>query len=231
MNPFSFFDKIHCINLDSRQDRWKRIQSVFNEYEIENVERFTGVVYSAEGVSKADAGRIGCALSFYRVLKDAQNLELDKILIFEDDCEFFYSKEDNSKFLKSYLEELPEDWDMFYLGCNLITDYYPRPLAKFSNSLFQVLSAYALHSVAFSKKGINKLLSLFENEDDYKNQIFNKWFNMDCFLAQKFQINANCFMGDRLLTTQSPGFSDIEIYETNYTQDFTDRFNYFRGRL
>ena len=30
-NPFDYFDKIFCINLDSRPDRWKQVQTEFDK--------------------------------------------------------------------------------------------------------------------------------------------------------------------------------------------------------
>lgn len=35
-NPFDYFDKIYCINLDSRTDRWERTQTEFEKVGIEN---------------------------------------------------------------------------------------------------------------------------------------------------------------------------------------------------
>ena len=35
-NPFDYFDKIYCINLDYRTDRWEQVQNEFEKIGIEN---------------------------------------------------------------------------------------------------------------------------------------------------------------------------------------------------
>jgi len=41
-NPFDFFNKIYCINLDRRSDRWEKVSKEFESIEIyDRVERFS----------------------------------------------------------------------------------------------------------------------------------------------------------------------------------------------
>ena len=52
MNPFDFFERIYCINLDSRPDRWKRVQEQLIKLgSHDRVERFPAVIHhsGAEG--------------------------------------------------------------------------------------------------------------------------------------------------------------------------------------
>ena len=43
-NPFDFFDKIYCINLDHRTDRWKNVQTEFEKLGIsDRVKRISAV--------------------------------------------------------------------------------------------------------------------------------------------------------------------------------------------
>ncbi len=49
-NPFDYFDKIFCINLDSRPDRWKQVQKEFDKVGIlDRVERFSALTGKTEG--------------------------------------------------------------------------------------------------------------------------------------------------------------------------------------
>ena len=44
-NPFDYFDKIFCINLDSRPDRWEQVQKEFDKVGIlDRVERFSALI-------------------------------------------------------------------------------------------------------------------------------------------------------------------------------------------
>ena len=48
--PFNFFDKIYCINLEERTDRWEECLSEFKKYGIENVERIKAVKIDEESI-------------------------------------------------------------------------------------------------------------------------------------------------------------------------------------
>ena len=49
-NPFDYFDKIFCINLDSRPDRWESVQKEFDKVGIlDRVERFSALTGKTEG--------------------------------------------------------------------------------------------------------------------------------------------------------------------------------------
>lgn len=225
-NPFDTFGGVYCINLDSRPDRWEKIQSVFNDYEINNVQRFPGVVCKSN-LGDVRSNKLGCALSFYRILRDAQERGFEKILILEDDCKFLYSKEENANYLSEFLTALPEGWDMLYLGVNLISDY-GFPIARFSDVLFRVFAAYTTHSIAFSKKGIEKFLLGFDNEEDYGYKILELYHSIDQFLIKGYLRNHNCFIGNKMLTSQTEGFSDIEMeYVSEYTKILLERFDGF----
>jgi GR25 family glycosyltransferase involved in LPS biosynthesis len=75
---YNFFDKIYCINLKHRPDRYISATKVFNDLNIPNVE-----FYITEKSSKG--GRYGCFESHINVIKKAYNEGYNNILIFEDD--------------------------------------------------------------------------------------------------------------------------------------------------
>ena len=60
-NPFNFFDKIYCINLKERTDRWENCLRNFEKYEITNYERIDAIKINAYLSSKRK-GQIGCSL-------------------------------------------------------------------------------------------------------------------------------------------------------------------------
>lgn len=104
----SYFDKIYCINLDRRFDRWIKVNNEFKRLGI-NVTRFSAI----DGLDinyDGDKSTIACLISHVEVIKDAKNNNFKRVLIFEDDVIF------DKDFLKKL--ELIEntDWKLLYLG-------------------------------------------------------------------------------------------------------------------
>lgn len=115
------FDKVVCINLAERPDKKELMQERFDKYGIE-VEWFTAVQYGfipkiVKPINDSKNGKfnenqpfeIGAALSHYHVIKQALTEGCKKIFVFEDDAKFHV---DFNKKLDSYLDDLPEDWNM-----------------------------------------------------------------------------------------------------------------------
>ena len=69
-NPFNYFDKIFCINLDERTDRWEKCLNKFSLLGIEDkVERLSAVNLSH--LTERDPkirGRAGCVLSHAKII-------------------------------------------------------------------------------------------------------------------------------------------------------------------
>jgi GR25 family glycosyltransferase involved in LPS biosynthesis len=231
-NPFDFFSKKYCINLDCRKDRLKETSKLFEEYRIGNVERFKGIEIASEtfpNENKKQLAQLGCALSFYQILNENRNS--DSVLIFEDDICFNYNPEETEKYLNVFLEELPNNWDIFYLGNNLHIEYRNDPVSRFSDNLFRVNCAYALHAVVFSKQGIDKFLSLFNDREDFINEILSEYKAIDVFVAKEFLERANCYIGSKILAGQRDDFSSIENSRCRYNVDFVNRFEMFTKNL
>ena len=70
----SFFDKIYCINLKHRIDRWENCQSQFKKYglDVERFEAVNGIELTPNGVNGLLAGEVGVIRSNYNVIKDAK---------------------------------------------------------------------------------------------------------------------------------------------------------------
>ena len=181
----SFFDKVYCINLKERKDRWDLCEEKFKEYEITNYVRFDGVKVNGN-LSSKKLGQIGCAASFYNVFKDASKNSYEKILVLEDDFDFTVSKDEIVNNLDKAFKEMPEDWDMFYLGANVMNEIMSNPIEKYSENLFKLNSGYALHSVCFSKEALNKILNFFEGKGDWLENLMRNYEAIDVFFAKDF---------------------------------------------
>ena len=220
MNPFTFFEKIYCINLDERLDRWEKCLDIFEQYEINSYERISGIKLIEEDFPYLDQksrSQLGCALSFYRIIKNAYDNQFSSILIFEDDFYFIHSKEKTKEVLSNSIGNLPEEWDVFYLGANIMYDYCANPVSFFGKYLFKINSAYCMHSIAFSRKGISTFIEKFSDEFIFANNILEFYKAIDVFMAKDFCMNNLCFVCDEMLCSQIPGFSSIENCMTDYS--------------
>jgi hypothetical protein len=223
MNAFSFFEKIYLINLEERKDRLENSLININNYEINNFEKFNGVKINENEytfLSDKEKSQLGYSLSFYRIIRDAYVKNFSSILILEDDFEFIHDKENTNLFLKKSIDDLPSDWDVFYLGANIMYDYTNYPIEKFSDNLLKLNSAYCTHAISFSRRAILKILEIFSNESIFIEQM-NSYKIFDIFLAKYFCINNSCFISREMLCTQTPGFSSIE----NCMSDYSDLKN------
>ena len=226
----SFFDKVYCINLEERKDRWDICEEKFKEYGITNYVRFDGVKVSGN-LSSKKLGQIGCAASFYNVFKDASKNSYEKILVLEDDFDFTISKYEIINNLDKAFKEMPEDWDMFYLGANVMNEIMSNPIEKYSENLFKLNSGYALHSVCFSKEALNKILNFFEGKGDWLENLMTNYEAIDVFFAKDFQVSNKCFVWKDILCLQKPAFSSIENAFFDYTNLMYSRFDYFKSIL
>lgn len=226
----SFFDKVYCINLREREDRWNLCEEKFKEYGITNYLRFDGIKVNGD-LSSKKLGQIGCAASFYNVFKDAYENNYEKILVLEDDFNFTVSKDEIINNLEKAFKEMPDDWDMFYLGANVMNEIMPNPIEKYSENLFKINSGYALHSVCFSKRSLDKILNFFKNERDWVENLMNNYEAVDVFFAKDFQVSNKCFIWKDILSLQQPAFSSIENTFFDYTDLMCNRFNYFKSVL
>jgi len=229
-----FFDKIYCINLKERTDRWEECLNNFEYYQIESYERIDAVKILKDDLEYLDQkskSQLGCALSFYRIIQNAYYNEYKSILIFEDDFYFIHSKNKTQEILKKSIENLPEEWDVFYLGANIIYDYCNNPMVFFKKELFKINSAYCMHSIAFSKKGVNNFINEFPNEDSFIKKILEEYKAIDVFMAKKFCFQNLCFIPNEMLCNQYASFSSIENTYCNYRQELIKRFENSKNNL
>jgi Glycosyltransferase family 25 (LPS biosynthesis protein) len=130
-----------CINLDRRPERWQRVQERFAAHGITGVQRFAAVDGSAVEIPrhwKHTAGAYGCLQSHLAVVEEARRLGMPSVLIFEDDVMF--DGELHARFAAG-IAELPQDWDMLYLGA--LHKDEPIPVTAHVSRLTRSNSTYA----------------------------------------------------------------------------------------
>jgi hypothetical protein len=138
----AFVDKIYCINLDSRQDRWQEVLPRFEELGIaDQVVRLSAVVDKDP--------RVGCRASHLRCVTDAMENGFENILVLEDDVLFVPENKPDFVRLCDFLCN-DNRWELLYLGG------VPMFPARFVNrqvfrSRFFSTHAYVANARAFAR--------------------------------------------------------------------------------
>ena len=108
----SWLPKVFCISLNERDDRMKLASEEFHKVGLCSLVEFYRPIKDTSSVPRP-ATR-GCWESHRAVASRAMATGLSHVLITEDDLVWSHNaKLDN---LKSIFQELPKDWEIFYLG-------------------------------------------------------------------------------------------------------------------
>jgi GR25 family glycosyltransferase involved in LPS biosynthesis len=140
---WKLFDRIYVINIPSRSDRLQSIEDQMKSLAIPEYTRKDGIIVNA-GVTLKDR-EAGCKAAHLNIIREAKELGLNRILIFEDDTVF----ESNAKEVLQKFKEFiaATDYDIFYLGANVFEGHY-----------------YCLHAYIVNKQFYDKMLS-YESVD------------------------------------------------------------------
>jgi GR25 family glycosyltransferase involved in LPS biosynthesis len=198
MSLNNYFDKIYCINLDRRTDRWDKCKEQFDKLGIE-VERFSAIDGNTliHNNQRLKSGEIGLIRGNLELIKKAKENNYKNIFIFEDDVEFI--DEFNEKFEK-YIKQVPEDWSFLYLGGNHVGGTHPV-----NRNLHKVFHSYTTHAFAINGKMYDTIINLIEKETEP--------IDVTYALLQK---NNPSYVFKPHLAWQAEGFSDIAKENVNY---------------
>ena len=192
------FDKIYCLNLDRRIDRWRKVSKEFSKISI-NVERWSAIdgdnlTYSnmtfvddkiGERVSSI-IGKIenkyalGCLLSHLQIIKDAKEKGHRKILIFEDDIIL------SNNFLEEVKQIEKLNWKLLYLGASqflwnnieIKDGYYncQKTLGTFAYAIDSSIYDDLINIFEKRSQSVDNLLSIIQSK--YKNECFTIYPNI-----------------------------------------------------
>ena len=98
---------VYVINLDSRPERWKKVQERFEDSPLK-LQRISAV--------KDGNGAYGNYMSFLKALRQARKEGLSSVLILEDDCLPARGWETRWKAVKGWLDANTGKWDIYSGG-------------------------------------------------------------------------------------------------------------------
>lgn len=206
MNLNEYFDKIYCINLDRRTDRWDECEKIFYKHNLE-VERFSAVDGNTDnyGLGYPYDNELAGAISHLNVIKKAKELNLKNVLILEDDVDFH---ENLTDLFNDYVKQLPQNWECFLFGGNHVGGRN-----QVTNNICKIYRSYALHAYALNEKSFDHIINYMEHKINKVikegNSIIKTSVAADFFMADTQQVlNWYCFTPH--LAWQRTGFSDIQ---------------------
>jgi GR25 family glycosyltransferase involved in LPS biosynthesis len=182
-----YFDKIYCINLDRRTDRWESAQKEFEKHGIV-VDRISAVEGGAQGLIETNK----------RIFRNAIVKGYNSILILEDDVEFIEDLQ--NKFKEAY-SSVPENWNMLYFGGN---HFFGQPV-PINNHVAIPKNTLSSHAIAYKKDAYQKMLDKLVLNEPMDITFANNLIYFDAFLFFPH------------LAWQKSGHSDIENQYVDYS--------------
>jgi GR25 family glycosyltransferase involved in LPS biosynthesis len=188
------FDRVVVINLDSRPDRLEQFDAQAKKF---------GIKYDRISAVPADPPKLpatwACKESHLSVMKQAIKDGVKRLFVFEDDA--LFDTEFDTKFPLFY-KELPEDWDMLYLGAwHIVNEPYKEGIVK-------MIESYSAHAYGINEHYMQEALSAAYKPNP-----------IDIALAKKHpHIKAYC--AKPALVGQTPGYSDIEREYRDVTEHY-----------
>jgi len=203
MKLFERFDKVFCINLDRRKDRLESFVNEVEKYDLGNFDRISAVdgLTLNQKSPNINSAELGLILTNIKILEISIQKNYNSILILEDDCKF----EPEILNIESYFKQLPEDWDMLYMGGNHNTHMGISPPTKINDKVIKLRNTYSTHLVGVK----SKMFTIIKDLISKKNK------PIDVFYSE-LQTKFNVYSFYPAIAKQKQGFSDISKINVDY---------------
>ena len=174
----------YCINLKQRKVKWYAVQLECEKLNL-NVTRFDAIFNSV--------GHEGCFQSHIELLSQIKE---DVFMIIEDDIKVLEPLE----VLDKAIGQLPDDWDMLYLGAAL-----SKKLKRYSENLFTLKGAKVTHAIMYNNQ--NGVVDFI---------IENAHVIIDEYYRDVIQEKFNCYITYPMVCSQLDGYSDTVRWWKRY---------------
>lgn len=201
-----YFSGAFCINLDERPERMKQAQAEFWKLGL-NVERVPAVKGNPDGiVSKLLPNEVGCKQSHLNCVVIAARREWKSVLVFEDDVVF---ADNANELFARYMEEVPDDWAMIYLGGNHwgwnLGEKDKPQLERVTDNVYRTRNTLASHAYAVRWMVWGYAVEMMMSNDVAVDVVYSK-----------IQKEYPCYAFRPSLAWQREGWSDINNRKCNY---------------
>lgn len=195
----NFVDKIYCINLKRRPDRWEESLKQFERHSLEVQQWFAvdGAQIDEVDLVGLKPGVYGCMWSHCGVIMDAACMNQHAIMIFEDDVELHPGF---LPLLKDCIKDLPVDWDVLYLGGS----HWEKPVPV-TGKIYKVSKTLTTHAYIIRNTMFDRVLKLIKKQEQPIDGIYAD-------LQKEF----NCYVTNPPLAWQREDHSDIEGRRMRY---------------
>jgi transposase-like protein len=193
----NYFDKIFCINLDRRKDRWEETVTELKKWGIfDGVNRISAVDGNKikDNPYPINNGELGLLETHLKLIRNAKEKKYKNILLIEDDIEF--TGEINN--LDKYFDQLPEKWDMLWFGGNHNTHVGNR-INLINDNIIKCNNTYSTHCIAINNSVYDLLISLLSKKQK----------PVDVYYSD-IQKSYDCYSFHPSIAIQRPSFSDIQ---------------------
>jgi GR25 family glycosyltransferase involved in LPS biosynthesis len=228
-----YFDRIVCINLKERQDKYNNVKKVFEKINIKVEFYFAN--------KHPTSGRIGCFESHINVIKQSYNNNDKFILIFEDDVINTSSyNENNIQYIVDFMKK--NEWcEYFQLGYSILPhemyDYLnSKTLISTENSSIIQYNGNTAHSYILNRSGMKRILQ------NWEDVVYNKKLDLDIYYKDIFKHNGASICpilfdqnfcidsdNDKATTFYYKTMRNISCFQYNYS--FLYYFSLFRFYL
>lgn len=208
MSVWNFFDRKVVLTADDVE--WCAAQTEFARVGLDGYQKFQALAID-------DGEILGPHQSFSgsecQILRDFLNSDALTLLHLEDDCVFR-----DLSHLEQALQELQSDWDIVYLGANLLcwNNGGPQP-ERYSQHLFRVKEAWTTHAIGYNRKCVSFIL---EHQPGLSERMF------DNYLSDMLP-HLTAYVVAPMIAWQRPHKSTIWKEADGVTPKFTDYTDVF----
>lgn len=116
--------------------------------------------------------------------------------------------------LDAAIAELPENWDVLYLGANITDGVFgikENPPVRYSAHLWRLRRAWTSHAIAYTREAAERIC-----------RVYDPWVNgmYDEFLSSTMLPKLEAFIVSPMVAWQRPGKSDLWGGNADYTGAF-----------
>ena len=209
------FDKIYCVTLARRPDRWEQfvegIPEGFEETfgEIEKKLAYDGRIMKAPPYWKGGNGAWGCYNSHKRAIEEAVINGVESVLLLEDDALFLPGFVENAK---TFIENLPGDAEVVYFGGQHLKrkEELPQKVNRYVYRPYNVNRTHAWGIIG--QKALLKVLDHLNRRNWTTPHHIDHWLGA---LTESGSLNVYC--PAHWLVDQRGGKSDVAGREKTFT--------------